>query len=148
MEVRTTRFGTLEIAPERIIKFPKGLLGFESFTQFCLLQPNDDACFYWLQSLDDPALAFVVTDPNMFVPEFAVPIREEQAESLGLAKLEDAQIFVIVNKISNKLTANMQGPLVVNTVARVAEQFVLAEKKWTTRHELMTITEPAAKASA
>ena len=97
---------------------------------------------------DDPALAFVVTDPNMFVPEFAVPIREEQAESLGLAKLEDAQIFVIVNKISNKLTANMQGPLVVNTVARVAEQFVLAEKKWTTRHELMTITEPAAKASA
>lgn len=148
MEVRTTRFGNLEIAPERVIRFPKGLLGFESYTQFCLLQPNDDACFFWLQSLDDPALAFVVTDPVLFVPEFAVPIREEQAESLGLARLEDAQIFVIVNKISNKLTANMQGPLVVNTVGRVAEQFVLAEKKWTTRHELLTLEEPAAKASA
>ena len=139
MEVRTTRFGTLEIAPERIIKFPKGLLGFESFTQFCLLQPNDDACFYWLQSLDDPALAFVVTDPNMFVPEFAVPIREEQAESLGLAKLEDAQIFVIVNKISNKLTANMQGPLVINTKTRRGVQVVNQDRRWTTRHPLVSI---------
>lgn len=148
MEVRTTRFGTLEIAPERVIKFPKGLLGFESFTRFCLLQPNDDACFFWLQSLDDAALAFVVTDPNMFVPEFAVPIRPEQAESLALARLEDAQVFVIVNKIGAKLTANMQGPLVINAVQRTAEQFVLAEKKWTTRHELMTLEEPAAKASA
>ncbi len=148
MEVRTTRFGTLTIAPERVINFPKGLLGFEGHTRFCLLQPNDDACFYWLQSLDDPALAFVVTDPTLFVPEFAVPIRDEQAVELKLGRLEDAQVFVIVNKISNKLTANMQGPLVVNTIGRIAEQFVLAEKKWTTRHEILTLEEPAAKATA
>lgn len=148
MEVQTARFGTVEIAEDRVITFPKGLLGFQSRTRFCLLQPRDDACFFWLQSLDDPALAFVVTDPNLFVPEYTVPIRADQMEELGISKLEDAQVFVIVNKVGSTITGNLQGPLVVNTMKRVAEQFVLAEKKWTTRHELVRARESTAAASA
>ncbi|HVZ94270.1 MAG TPA: flagellar assembly protein FliW [Phycisphaerales bacterium] len=145
MEVRTTRFGSVEIAEDRVITFPKGLLGFQQLKRYCLLQPNDDACFFWLQCVDDPAIAFVVTDPNLFVADYSVPIRSEQMEDLGLPRLEDAQVFVIVNKVNGALTGNLQGPLVVNTITRVAEQFVLAEKKWTTRHELVRV-EPAAKA--
>ena len=143
MQVQTTRFGTVEIAEDRIIEFPNGLLGFSKQKRFCLLQPNDDACFFWLQSLDDPSLAFVVTDPGMFVPEYSVPIREEQSEGLGLGELADAQVFVIVNKVENALTGNLQGPLVINTVSRVGEQFVLAEKRWTTRHELLALEKAA-----
>ncbi|MCA9292858.1 MAG: flagellar assembly protein FliW [Phycisphaerales bacterium] len=139
MQVQTTRFGTVDIAEDRVIEFPNGLLGFSKHKRFCLLQPKDDACFFWLQSLEDPSLAFVVTDPGMFVPEYSVPIREEQSEGLGLSVLEDAQVFVIVNKVDNTLTGNLQGPLVINTVSRVGEQFVLAEKRWTTRHELLAL---------
>lgn len=142
MEVQTVRFGTIEIADDRVITFPRGLLGFQQHKRYALLQPNDDACFFWLQCLDDPALAFVVTDPNLFVKDYSVPIRGEQMEDLRLEKLEDAQVFVIVNKVGATLTGNLQGPLVVNTIRRQGEQFVLADKKWTTRHELMTI-EPA-----
>ena len=144
MDVQTTRFGTVTIAEDRVMTFPKGLLGFAHCTRFCLLQPSDDAVFFWLQSLDDPALAFVVTDPSQFVRDYSVPIRPEQMESLRLGKLEDAQVFVIVNKVQQKLTGNLQGPLVVNTLDRVGEQFVLAEKKWTTRHELVSLGQPAA----
>lgn len=139
MEVRTVRFGVIDIAEDRVITFPKGILGFAGHKRFCLLEPGEDACFFWLQSVDDPALAFVVTDPAIFVPEFTVPIRPEQMQDLSLGKLEDAQVFVIVNKIENQLTGNLQGPLVVNTLSKVGEQFVLAEKRWTTRHPLVRV---------
>ncbi len=141
MQVRTTRFGDVDIAEDRVITFPKGLLGFSSHCRFCLLEPADDACFFWLQSLDDPNLAFVVTDPSFFVPDYSVPIRSEQMEELNLARLEDAQVFVIVNKVETTLTGNLQGPLVINTLTRTGEQLVLAEKRWTTRHPLVSLAQ-------
>lgn len=143
MEVQTTRFGTVEISEDRVITFPKGLLGFGDSTRYCLLQPSDEACFFWLQSLGNPDLAFVITDPTLFVPDYTVPIRSEQMEDLRLTRMEDAQIFAIVNKIGSRLTGNLQGPLVVNTVNRIGEQFVLAEKRWTTRHDLVDLKDEA-----
>lgn len=143
MQVSTTRFGTVEIAEERVITFPRGLLGFQKSRRYCLLQPVDDACFFWLQSLDEPSVAFVVTDPAQFFPDYSVPVRPEQMEDLRLDSLDDSQIFVIVNKIDSALTGNLQGPLVVNVAQRLGEQFVLAEKKWTTRHELLRLDQGA-----
>ena len=143
MQVRTTRFGTVDIAEDRVITFPKGLLGFSGQKRYCLLQPNEDALVFWLQCVDDPGLAFVVTDPALFVPDYSAPIRAEQMESLSMDRLEDEQVFVIVNKVGDALTGIMQGPLVVNTVNRVGEQLVLAEKRWTTRYQLMSIGQPA-----
>ncbi|MEM9082520.1 MAG: flagellar assembly protein FliW [Planctomycetota bacterium] len=148
MDVQTSRFGTVEIAEDRVIHLPKGLLGFSRYTQYCLLQPSDEACFFWLQSLEDPELAFVVTDPTVFVPDYSVPIRSDQMEDLRLRDLEDCQVFVIVNKVGDRLTGNLQGPVVVNTVDRIGEQFVLADKRWTTRHELVRLPEQARAASA
>jgi flagellar assembly factor FliW len=148
MEVRTTRFGVIQIAEDRVITFPKGLLGFPQARRYCLLEPGEDACFFWLQSLDDPGLAFVVTDPALFVQDFSVPIRPEQMGEMKLSRLEDAQVFVIVNKVESLLTGNLQGPLVINTITREGEQMVLAEKRWTTRHPLMKVGEPARAATA
>ncbi|TVQ59741.1 MAG: flagellar assembly protein FliW [Phycisphaerales bacterium] len=148
LQVQTTRFGTVEIAEDRVLTFPKGLLGFSSLKRYCLLQPNEDAAFYWLQCLDDPSLAFVVTDPNLFFSDFSAPIRPEQMRELTLTKLEDAQVFVIVNKVNDNLTANLQGPLVVNVTNRIGEQLVLADKRWTTRHHMLSVGQPAQAASA
>ena len=139
MEVRTTRFGVIDIAEDRVITFPDGLLGFADRTQFCLLQPGDDACFFWLQSVDDPDLAFVVTDPTFFEQDYSVPIRPEQMQELSIEKLDDAQVFVIVNKIGDQLTGNFQGPLLINTLTKAGQQIVMAEKRWTTRHPLMRV---------
>jgi len=148
MEVRTTRFGTLEIAEDRVINFPKGLLGFSQFKRYCLLEPNDDACFFWLQCVDEPGLAFVVTDPALFVADYDAPIRKEQMEDLSMTSLEDAQVFVIVNKVGAELTGNLQGPLVINTLNRTGEQLVLADKRWETRHKLMLLSQDQQRATA
>ncbi|MEL6328907.1 MAG: flagellar assembly protein FliW [Planctomycetota bacterium] len=139
MDVRTTRFGVIEIAEDRVITFPRGVLGFPEQTRFCLLQPGEDGCFFWLQSLDKPDLAFVVTDPTLFVPDYTVPVREEQLAELGLEREQDGQVFVIVNKVDDQLTGNLQGPLVINTVSRTGEQLVLADKRWNTRHKLVGV---------
>ena len=63
MKVQTTRFGSVEVDDSRILEFTNGLLGFSSYTQYALLQPDDDGLFFWLQSTEAPELAFVVTDP-------------------------------------------------------------------------------------
>ena len=148
MNVQTTRFGAVEVDESRIITFPAGLLGFSNFTRFALLQPDDEGVFFWLQSVDAPELAFVVTDPSLWVKDYEATIRREQMEELVLAKLDEAQVFVIVNKYDNMLTANLQGPLVVNVQNRQAMQLVLADRRWTTRHEIVQLGEPVQAATA
>ena len=58
MLVANTRFGDLEISEEQIIYFPKGIIGFEGLERYVLLNATDKVS--WLQSVDEPALAFPV----------------------------------------------------------------------------------------
>ena len=103
----------------------------------------------WLQSVDEPNLAFVVTDPTIFFKEYQVPLREETWQDLQLADEGDVQCFVICNKVGEWLTGNLLGPIVVNSANRLAQQVVLTEKKWTTRQPLMALqTESAPLAKA
>lgn len=148
MNVQTTRFGVVDLDEKRIITFPAGLLGFSSYKRFALLQPNDEGVFFWLQSLDSPELAFVVSDPSLWVSGYEASIRREQMDELSLGNLDDAQVFVIVNKYGQTLTANLQGPLVINLANQKAMQLVLADKRWTTRHEIVRLAEPAQAISA
>lgn len=148
MLIQTTRFGSVDIDETRTLEFPAGLLGFSSYRTFALLQPDDQGVFFWLQSTESPDLAFVVTDPALWLPDYQANIRKEQMEELGLTETSDAQVLVIVNKRDNSLTANLQGPLVVNSATRRAMQLVLAEKKWSTRHELVQLGEAAAAKTA
>ena len=148
MNVQTTRFGTVEVDDDRVLEFASGLLGFSSYTRFVLLQPDEDGVFFWLQSVEAPELAFVITDPQIWVPEYEAIIRKEQMSTLDLDRIEDAQVFVIVNKNDNALTANLQGPLVLNLRNQQAMQLVLADKRWTTRHQIAQLTEERKAASA
>ena len=148
MNVQTTRFGTVEVDADRIITFPAGLLGFSEHTRFALLQPDEDGVFFWLQSVDTPDLAFVITDPTLWEDNYEATIRHEQMQELNLENLEDTQVFVIVNKYERTLTANLQGPLVVNLRNLNAMQLVLADKRWTTRQEIVRLDERVQAASA
>lgn len=148
MQVQTTRFGTVEIPDDRAINFPAGLLGFSPYKHYVLLQPEEDSAFLWLQSVDAPELAFVVTDPSLWVAGYEVPIRREQFEEMGLSSLEEAQVLVIVNKRDGALTANLQGPLLINAITHTAQQLVLADKRWTTRHEILQLATQVRAASA
>lgn len=148
MNVETTRFGVVDVDEARVLHFAAGLLGFSSYKNYVLLQPDEEGVFFWLQSVEAPELAFVVTDPSMWVEGYEATIRREQTDELGLKSLSDAQVLVIVNKYEHQLTANLQGPLVINGGNHRAMQLVLADKRWTTRHEIVSLGEPVQAVSA
>ncbi len=144
MMIETSRFGPLEVDPQRLINFEDGILGFPEQKQYALVQTGDGSGFYWLQATDTPDLAFVVCDPRLFVADYRVPVKLQELELIGLSDPENAQVFVIVNKVADLLSGNFQGPLVVNVNNRRARQLVLSDKRYSTRHPLMRIPKPEA----
>jgi len=140
MMINTTRFGKVEVDDQRVITFEKGLLGFPGYTHYVLLQPNEDSYFYWLQCVDMPGLAFVVTDPRLFVSSYRVPFKREDMEEMDIRSLDEAEVFVIVNKRESMLTGNLQGPLVINIDNRTGRQLVLSDRRYTTRVPLVELT--------
>lgn len=148
MIIETTRFGPVDVDEQRLLTFREGLLGFPDAQRFALIQTTTDAVFYWMQSLEDPALAFVVCDPRDFVNDYEVPIRTDDLAAIGAADLNDAQVLVIVNKLDGVLTANLLGPLVVSLQSMRARQLVLADRRYTTRHPLVTASATLAVAKS
>src|SRR5690242_11894636 len=124
MDIQTTRFGTLSIEDERIIEFPSGLLGFPEQAQYALIQTGEDN-YFWLQSVNDPNLAFVICDPSIFFRDYTVALRDEVTAEIELEDVGHAQTFVICNKVGDWLTGNLLGPLVVNVKNRRGVQVVL-----------------------
>jgi flagellar assembly factor FliW len=144
MLIQTSRFGQLDVNRDRLIRFEEGILGFPRQREYALIQTGEGSGFYWLQSTDTPDLAFVVCDPRLFVTDYRVPVKVDDLENIGLSTADDAQVFVIVNKVDDLLTGNLQGPLVINVLSRQGRQLVLSDKRFSTRHPLMRIPAPAA----
>lgn len=139
MMIQTSRFGGIEVDDQRFLNFPKGLLGFPDDREYALIQTGEDSAFYWMQAVHRPELAFVVCDPRLFVPDYRIAIKSEDLAQIGLAETGGSQVFVIVNKVEEMLTGNLQGPLVINVATRVGKQLVLSDKKYSTRHPLMRL---------
>ncbi len=146
MLIQTSRFGSIEVEDGKIMHFKDGLLGFPTSQRFALVQTTTDPVFFWMQSVDQPDLAFVVCDPLTFVPDYQVPIRKDDVVNLGLHDMTDCQVLVIVNKVNGELTANLLGPIVVGAHSLVAKQLVLSDKRYATRHRLLE-THPSVNAA-
>ena len=149
MLIDTTRFGKVEIDGSRIITFKDGLLGFPDQRRFALIQSSEETIFLWMQSLDDPSIAFLVCDPLAFVPDYRAQVRADDVKTLELRDLNDCQVLVIVNKSDGHLTGNLLGPLVIGAQSLKARQLVLSDKRYGTRHRLAPIeTEKAVSKTA
>lgn len=131
MQIESPRFGTLTVDPERVIEFPRGLVGFEDCRRYTLFHPEGDAPPYFiLQSLDEPALAFHVADPEQFGFNHQVTLSDQEAAEIGLDNSPDAvanvAVVVILVKESGyrPLRANLNAPLVINLDTRLGLQHV------------------------
>ena len=108
MQFHTTKFGTLDIDSERIILFPDGMAGFESHRHWVLLSESDDDTVGWLQSLTDPAVAFLVVTPNRFVPGYAIQVDRADLITLPWSRDDQTLIVVIISDHDGTLTANLR----------------------------------------
>jgi flagellar assembly factor FliW len=139
MKVVTSRFGELDIGDDRVIEFPLGILGFADYKRWILLQASPQSAFFWLQSVDDANLAFILAQPQTFFNDYQVRIQAEELHSIALEDAADGEVFVICNKVGDHVTVNLQGPLVFNARTKQARQVVLSDRRLTTRHQICAL---------
>ena len=140
IQVKTTRFGEIEVNESDKIELPAGLIGFPELKQYVLLDHDKESPFKWLQSLDDGAIAFVLINPLMFKADYNVEVTEAEVADLDLKNEDDAVISVIITIPSNPqdMTANLKAPLIFNLQNRTGKQLVLSNSDYNTRHNIMT----------
>ena len=143
VSIRTTRFGVIDVDPQTIITITGGLIGFPRDEQYVVVRHSEQSPFFWLQAVDSPDLAFVIVDPKVFKPDYKVTYPKSLFRSLGADGPSDLSVFVIVTIPPGQpqaMTANLLGPVVVNTKARLARQLVLDEKVYDHRHPIVSQT--------
>lgn len=139
IQVKTSRFGEIEVKKDDVIELPSGLIGFPELKEFVLLDHDKDSPFKWLQSLDDGTIAFVLINPLLFKPDYEVEVTEAEVSDLTLENEEDAVISVIVTMPTNpqQMTANLKAPLIFNLKNRRGKQIILTSNTYTPRHNIM-----------
>jgi flagellar assembly factor FliW len=118
------------------LSFPHGLLGFEDHTAFAVVPVDDDGVYSWLQSLSDPELAFLATSPHYFFADYSPDVNDSDLEELDLRDALETLLLCLLTIREDAITANLLGPVVVNTRTRVARQVVLSDARWSTREPL------------
>lgn len=138
MKCTSIRFGVFDVLDDRIIRFPAGLLGFPESQRYVILDHDTEAPFKWLQSLDEPGLAFVILDPVLFHAGYHVSVPADILSEMNNGKEEDLALVVILTIPSDdpvRMTANLRGPLVISHKTRLGTQLVLSEE-YPTRYPL------------
>lgn len=137
--VNTLRFGEIEVEDEQIIHFEKGIPAFEDEHEFVLIIQDAAAPYAFLQSLSSPDLAFLMTRPFVFFPDYEFVLNDIIEEQLGLKSEEELDIFTLVTIPGGdikKMTTNLLAPIVINKTNKKAQQCVLEKTNYTTKHAL------------
>ena len=138
MKVDTKAFGLVDVDEKQKVKIPLGLFGFEDFTEYVLLDAEHEP-FFWLQSLDEKEIAFVIINPFLFRKDYEANVTNEELAEIGIKSAESALIFVIVTipQDGGNMTANLQGPIIINKESMTAMQAILPDPKWKTKHDII-----------
>jgi len=139
MKIVTSRFGELEVSEDLIIRMTKPVLGFEQIRKYVIVETEDFEPFKWLQSVEEPDLAFVIVNPLLFFPDYAIEVNPKEIEEL---KVEDAghiitYVIVTIPSDYTRMTANLQGPVLINTRTNLAKQLVLVNSRHGINHRLV-----------
>jgi flagellar assembly factor FliW len=138
MKVDTKAFGEIEVEDKQKVKIPLGLFGFEEYVEYVLLD-TEHSPFLWLQSVDVKEIAFILINPFFFCKDYEANVTNEDLDQIGITSPENALVFVIVTvpQDGNPMTANLQGPVIINKENMTGMQAILSDSKWKTRHNIM-----------
>lgn len=130
MRINTKIFGEIEILDDKIIFFENGIIGFPELKKFALLhneEQGSDAGIRFLQSLDEPAFAMPVMDPLAVKPDYDPEVNDELLSGAGKITPENMLVLVTVTVPGDlkKMSANLQGPFVINVEEHKACQIIV-----------------------
>ena len=129
MKINTKVFGEVEIADDKIIHFPSGIVGFPELTEFTLLHDEEKGAgsIHWLQSIQEPGFAMPVMDPLLVCPDYNPEVDDELLKPLGGLDPEEILVLVTVTVPSDlkKMSVNLRGPVIINAAAKKACQVIV-----------------------
>lgn len=124
------------------LHFPLGLLGFPEVTEYVLADVASDLPFKCLQAVNDPDLAFILMDPYRLMPDYHVTMEPQDLHDLQARDQQHLCLLVILTihpDTHEQSTANLQGPILINTENYRAKQLVLHQSPYHTRHPLLVL---------
>ena len=140
MEIVTRDYGVIEINEELIIRFDDGILGFEPYKNYILLDDsNGESPFRCLQSMEESDLAFILMDPFAVDPDYEITLGEDIVETLMIESSDDVLVLavVVVPEDIKKTSINLKAPLVFNVKLRKGAQYIVDGDKYKIRHNVM-----------
>ncbi len=139
MRIATTRFGEIDIRESDLIAMKGSILGFGHLKRFALIVHDQETPLWWLQSADDPAVAFVVINPFIVMPDYKPTLHQEDRDFLEIRKDEDLVLLAIVTVRSQpfRVTVNIRAPILVNAGNRMATQIVLEDPEYPIQYDVL-----------
>jgi flagellar assembly factor FliW len=148
MQIKTTRFGVVEVPEADLIHFRSGIIGFPRESKFALIPHGQSTLIAWLQSVVTEGLAFPVVSAHGLVVDYPDVPLESPAEKAGLAgdTNDFAVLAVLCAPRLQPATVNLLAPLLINSVTRQGAQVFLEGSRFTTR-ELFVLPNPGSSPS-
>jgi flagellar assembly factor FliW len=121
-----TRFGEVEYNPENLLHFPAGLIGFPNLHDFIVMPNKKEGPLFWIQSVDDPEIAFVLTDPNNFFLDYHVLPEDSERNQLHINEEDPCFVLTVVTvPPDQKITINLAAPILFAPKSNRAIQIIL-----------------------
>ncbi|MDD1514476.1 flagellar assembly protein FliW [Priestia megaterium] len=138
MKISTSYHGDIEIDNQQTLTFNQGIPGFLEETEFVILPLPEAEAFQVLQSIQTKEVAFIITDPFQFFLDYDFQLEPQEIEKLQLKQAEDAAVYVLLTMSDSveKITANLQAPVIINTKQQLAKQVILINTAYETKHRL------------
>ncbi|MBK0009184.1 MULTISPECIES: flagellar assembly protein FliW [Priestia] len=138
MKISTSYHGDIEIDNQQTLTFNQGIPGFLEETEFVILPLPEAEAFQVLQSIQTKEVAFIITDPFQFFLDYDFQLEPQEIEKLQLQQAEDAAVYVLLTMSDSveKITANLQAPVIINTKQQLAKQVILMNTAYETKHRI------------
>ncbi len=138
MLVRTVNFGDLDVPEDKIISFNEGLPGFPQIHHFTMLELDEIKPFQYLQSLDDPPIAFLVINPFLVDQGYKFDLPPADMEDMGSRSTADVAVYAVatVPEDPEKATLNLMAPILINELNRCGKQVILHDSGYSVKHPL------------
>ena len=140
MEIETLRFGKIPIQEDKVITFPRGILGFAKKKRYILFPHTEGSPFFWLQSVEDGDLAFVVMNPQLVKSDYSIDVDENVLSELDVKQEHDLEVVCIVTIPRHDpkgMTINLLGPIIINAQSRYAVQIICEKQSYSHRHPVI-----------
>lgn len=143
MILETKLFGEVEIDEKKALHFENGLIGFPQLKNFFLIRDEEKASsvICWLQSAEEKAMALPVMDPLKVLESYNPMIEDELLKPLGKLTEDNlmALVTVTVPRDIEKISINLQAPILINADTKQACQLILEDGDYPVRYPIYEI---------